>query len=291
MQQNEIELGQFIVARGWLTKKQLQEHWRDSHNSHLGLVDGLVARGVIDSYQAIAIKRQFLEYKELRQVQEMQATIISLPEPQHWQRYQLQQQIASQGSKRLYKAYDRELQRFIALKLLTSNDPIPKERLRREALFMAKLNHPYIVKVHDSGEKNTTRYFTMDFIEGSTLDQYWKARSLDFITIAKLMTKIATTINYVHTQNIIHRDLKPANIMIDQNEEPIIIDFGLAKLDELPTQEYHKLSQAGETIGTLHYMSPEQAEGDSDLVDYRSDVYSLGAILYEILTGASGFRR
>ena len=140
-----------------------------------------------------------------------------------------------------------------------------------------------------AARENGVRYFTMDFIEGMTLADYWRKRSLDFINIAKLMSKIATAIHYVHSQDIIHRDLKPANIMIDRNDEPTIIDFGIAKFGQLPSNDYKKLSQTGETLGTIHYMAPEQAEGDSDLVDRRSDVYSLGTILYEILTGRPVF--
>lgn len=207
----------------------------------------------------------------------------------HFSRYQLLECIGQGGMGKVYKAFDPLLQRNIALKVLISGDLSQQnevERFIREARITSQLKHPNIVQVHDVGIHENTPFFTMDLIEGTSLKQLVRQSQLSLSQAITLMIKIANAIQYAHDRNVIHRDLKTANIMIDPHNEPIVMDFGLAKMAKISS----KLSQSGMLIGTLQYMPPEQAQGRMSEIDEQSDVYSLGACFYEMLTGRPIFK-
>lgn len=186
----------------------------------------------------------------------------------------------------VFKAYDPHLDRIIALKVLTSlENENNVERFQREARTMAQLTHPNIVAVYDIANEDKQYFFSMDLIEGQTLDQLLQNNTLEYDEILTIILKIASAIEYAHSHGVIHRDLKPANILLTHDNEPKVTDFGLAKV----AHEDQKLSQKGMIIGTLQYMPPEQAEGNLRLIDQRSDIYSLGAILYEMITSFPPF--
>lgn len=186
----------------------------------------------------------------------------------------------------VFKAYDPHLDRIIALKVLTSlENENNVERFQREARTMAQLTHPNIVAVYDIANEDKQYFFSMDLIEGQTLDQLLQNNTLEYDEILIIILKIASAIEYAHSHGVIHRDLKPANILLTHDNEPKVTDFGLAKV----AHEDQKLSQKGMIIGTLQYMPPEQAEGNLRLIDQRSDIYSLGAILYEMITSFPPF--
>jgi WD40 repeat protein/tRNA A-37 threonylcarbamoyl transferase component Bud32 len=203
-------------------------------------------------------------------------------------RFILQGRIGRGGFGTVYRAWDPQLERIVALKLPRSDllDPVEERRFLDEARSGASLHHPNIVAVHDAGFADQTPYIVCDYIEGETLDTLIRTRRLSFRESATLIRDLAQAIEYAHSQGVIHRDVKPSNIMINNQGRPYIMDFGLARRDRLNVG----ITMDGEILGTPVYMSPEQAMGKSASVDARTDVYSLGAVLYVMLTGEQPFR-
>lgn len=213
----------------------------------------------------------------LKQVQgEIQAEAIG--------RYVLLEQIGLGGMAVVYKALHKDLNRVFALKVLRAGELTTVDtvkRFQREARLAAKLKHPHIVAVHDAGEEDGLHYIAMEYIDGETLAARLMARRGRIREHIVIMEKVARAVAYAHEREIVHRDLKPANVMIDREGEPHIMDFGLAK----QTFDGSLLTRSGAFLGTPFYMAPEQIVGDSSKIDGKSDVYSLGVMLYEILSG------
>ncbi|WP_372370650.1 serine/threonine protein kinase [Candidatus Uabimicrobium sp. HlEnr_7] len=204
-------------------------------------------------------------------------------------RYKILQKIGKGGMGTVYRVHDKLLSRDIALKVL-SDDQFGKEehlRFKREAATIAKLRHENIIRLYDCGEYNGYPYFTMDLIQGVNLFEMSKKkkRGLPAKYMAEIMVKVADAIHYANEQGIIHRDLKPDNIMINEVGKPIVMDFGLAKVQHAET----KLTCDGTMLGTLIYIAPEYVSGKVKEVDAQNDVYAIGVILYEMLTGYNPF--
>ncbi|MDD5349575.1 MAG: protein kinase [Chthoniobacteraceae bacterium] len=186
----------------------------------------------------------------------------------------------------VYKARHRGLDRWVALKILPAaaeRDPAFAERFSREARALAKLDHPNIVAVHDSGEADGLFYFFMEYVDGANLRQVLAAGEMKPEQALAIVPQICEALQYAHDQGIVHRDIKPENILMDKSGRVKIADFGLAKIVGMEARDF-TLTGAGEMMGTPAYMAPEQVEHPSQ-VDHRADIYSLGVVFYQMLTG------
>ena len=190
------------------------------------------------------------------------------------------------GMGAVYKARQPRLDRMVALKILSpekQNDAQFAERFGREARALARLNHPNIVAVHDFGEVQGRFYLLMEYVDGLTLRQVLQAGKLAPPEALTIVPPICEALQYAHEHGILHRDIKPENILVDKQGRVKIADFGIAKITGLETKD-RSLTGARDVMGTPHYMAPEQVE-QPQAVDHRADIYSLGVVFYEMLTG------
>jgi tetratricopeptide (TPR) repeat protein len=205
----------------------------------------------------------------------------------HWERYEFLEPLGSGGMGEVYKARDRRLGRVVALKFIRGADPDKVMRFLQEARAQARIDHPNVCKVYEVGEVGAKAYIAMQLIGGEPLDR--AAQGMSLPEKVQVLKEVAEAIDEAHRLGVIHRDLKPSNIMVERGEDgrcfPVVMDFGLA----YDIGQGHGLTQTGALMGTPAYMAPEQARGDVRGIDRRSDVYSLGATLYELLAGVTPF--
>lgn len=188
----------------------------------------------------------------------------------------------------VYEAYQRSTGRCVALKFMldaATNTESGRRRFEREVELIARLQHPNVVSVIDSGVLRGRHYYIMDYVEGRCLDEAYIPGECEINAALRIIAGIARAIDFAHQHGVLHRDLKPGNVLIDEFGEPQLLDFGLAKAIEGDGDVDMTLSQPGQLLGTLGYMPPEQARGDMPKISIRSDVYSVGAIAYELITG------
>jgi tRNA A-37 threonylcarbamoyl transferase component Bud32 len=205
----------------------------------------------------------------------------------HFPELEVLELIGAGGMGSVYKVRQPKLDRLVALKVLSSDlasDPAFAERFDREARLLARLGHPNIVTVFDSGVAGPFAYLLMEFVDGVNLRQAMKAGRFTPPEALALVQDICAALKFAHEQGILHRDIKPENILIDSRGQVKIADFGIAKLVGENDREQVTLTQRGFVLGSPHYMAPEQLESPGD-VDQRADIYSLGVVLYELLTG------
>ncbi|HVN79193.1 MAG TPA: protein kinase, partial [Terriglobia bacterium] len=209
--------------------------------------------------------------------------------------YQILSLLGAGGMGVVYKACDTRLNRSVAIKVLPQDQVIDPERKRRfiqEARAASALNHPNIITIHDIGSDNGIDFIAMEYVAGKTLGQRIPRKGMRLSEALKLAVQMADALAKAHSAGIVHRDLKPTNVMVSEDGLVKVLDFGLAKLTEVEsgegaTRSLESLTGTGTIVGTVSYMSPEQAEGKK--VDVRSDIFSFGAVLYEMVTGQRAF--
>jgi serine/threonine protein kinase/tetratricopeptide (TPR) repeat protein len=202
--------------------------------------------------------------------------------------YEVQEEIGRGGQGVVYRARQKSLNRTVALKVIGLGNWATEahvKRFRREAEAAASLEHPGIVRIYEVGERDGSCYFSMKFVEGGQLDEVVRGEPMPPRCAVELMANVARTVHYAHEHGILHRDIKPGNILLDGKGEPHLTDFGLARLVETEST----VTQTLEVLGTPSYMAPEQAAGNNSALTAATDVYALGAVLYQLLTGHPPF--
>lgn len=215
--------------------------------------------------------------------------IPTLPPGSRVGKYEIEKVLGVGGMGAVYRAKQSKPHRLVALKLIKAG-LMSRKALRRfdlEAEILGRLHHPNIAQIHEAGidKKTGSPYFAMEYVEGHELTDYADEHRLDTKAKLKLFIKLCDAIQHAHAKGVIHRDLKPGNVLVSKDGEPKVLDFGVARAADDDSQGATLQTNMGQLVGTLFYMSPEQAIGDVKTMDTRSDVYALGVVLYELLTG------
>ncbi len=295
MDMEQWAFAQKTVQLKYLPAEEVQEAWEISQKQSIPLASFFLREKILSQkeinhienamqldQQAEQEKTNYLvgekdtaEFSERATAQEIQ---------REWNRYKIEKKLGEGGMGVVYKAYDTRLERYVALKVLQNQSEMLMDRFLVEAKAISRLKHPNIVNLYDIHKENGIYFFTMDYIDGASLEEILRRQKIPRQEYLEIMVKICHAMDYAHKSGVIHRDIKPGNIMISNRGEPYIMDFGLAKIVE---EKGKKLSQTGMPLGTPAYMPPEQASGKNGTA--LSDVYSLGALLYRLLTGKEPF--
>ena len=286
--QEEILMARIAIEKKYLTESHvasifLEQKNLESQGETFSLLEYLSTKNLMSPEQIGEVYQE--AHKTAASVCKA-AQGIGLVADKLFAHYRIVKEVGRGGMGIVYKAFDTRMNRPVALKILltgSSASDVEIRRFKREAESAGGLNHPNVVSIYEIGECLGYFYFTMEFIEGETLDALIK-RKFNRKKLLQIMEKVARALAHAHERNIIHRDIKPSNILISSEGEPKITDFGLAKKMGSTTA----LTQSGTTVGTPFYMAPEIA-ASKEKPDARADIYAMGVILYEILTGHPPF--
>src|SRR5438552_1780362 len=218
----------------------------------------------------------------------LRTSLASSPMLMDFGDYELLEQIGRGGQGVVFRAHQKSLNRTVALKVISLGQWASEahvKRFRREAEAAARLEHPCIVPIYEVGERDGSCYFSMKFVEGGQLDEVIRRTPMSIRQAAELIANVGRTVHYAHEHGILHRDIKPGNILLDAKGEPHLTDFGLARLLESESTVTRTL----EVLGTPSYMAPEQAVGNNTQLTSATDVYGLGAVFYQLLSGQPPF--
>ncbi len=269
----DLIIGQIAVQRGILRPEQLEAGLREQSAAQ--------TRGEPTQLCQILIRQGMMTTDDLvRLVREQSQRAEGLPSIP---RYDVQAKLGEGATAVVYRAWDRDLRRPVALKILRESagfSEIGRQRFRREAHAAAGLAHPNVITVHDAGEADGRLYLVMELVDGKPLNDFFSDPALDLRGRVGLIERAARGVAAAHEKGIVHRDLKPQNILVAAGGEPKVADFGLAHMADSTTA----LTRTGSTLGTPLYMSPEQVGGKAREITPRTDVWALGAILYEVLS-------
>jgi len=213
------------------------------------------------------------------------------------EKYEIKREISRGGMGIVYEAYDHVSNRQVAIKVILGNkiDTLQLKRFQKEIEACARLSHPNVIRIYDAGTYENNPYIVMEYIDGVDIAKYVAqhdkaygqeivenaGKERDWKLCARLIYETALGLDYIHKQKMFHRDIKPSNIIVRSNGSPVIIDFGLVKFNQ---ERSYNLTRSRDIIGTCQYMSIEQSQGKRGAIDERSDIYSLGLVLYELLT-------
>ncbi|MBI4616695.1 MAG: tetratricopeptide repeat protein [Planctomycetes bacterium] len=263
------------LERGLVTSQEIESCRRSQAE--------LRARGQEAFLSQILLRKGLLDSATLQGI--LRESKEEPPRPFREPRYRIEATLGEGAMAVVHRAYDRELNRHVALKILKRTGRLHKnadKRFQREAMAVAKLSHPNVVTVYDVREEDGELSLVMELVQGESLDRVFARGRPRANELARLIEKVARGVDHAHAAGIVHRDLKPSNILVAESGEPKVVDFGLAHLSD---SDSTALTQSGARLGTPLYMAPEQVDGRAEGISPRTDVYALGAILYEGLAG------
>ena len=213
--------------------------------------------------------------------------MVSIPPGSALGRYRVIEQLGRGGMATVFRCHDPNLDRFVAVKVLPSfytEDPSFLGRFTQEAQAIARLNHPNILQIYDFGDDKGYTFIVSELVPGGTLEDRLTGQPMSVDQVFAYMAPLAEALDFAHANQILHRDMKPGNVLINDSEQPILADFGLARMLESST----RFTQAQQALGTPEYMAPEQALGAD--ADHRADLYAIGIMAYQMLVGQTPFK-
>ena len=274
-------LAQTLKNQGVVNEQMLNNFLAKCNQTGINLGQALVQQKVISAHNLVEVIRAM----NTNATAANQKQVITT---KTFGKYKIIKELGRGGMGVVYLVEQPDVKRTLVLKTLlpvVGSDIVQVKRFYKEAETVSTLHHPNIIPIYEFGQENNMPYFTMQYIDGIDFQQFIDQGDMDFDVCLQILEKICRALHYAHEKGIVHRDIKPANIMLDRNFEPYLADFGLAKRQNKKSS----LTQTGAVIGTPFYLSPEQVKGSRKAIDHRTDIYSMGIILYKVLSGEFPF--